>query len=713
MSQLYGANFEQHPMVAPLWQKLEGIQQHLEQLDTAVNAILKHLNISVPGVPASNGDFSTAVTNYADPSDIEISSEPYKYKPLSLEQAEIRVLVLKNARNDEDEIQGSLVNLSLEGRRSVGSNPYNALSYTWGEPKMDQRIIIDGHPLFITQNLESSLRHLRRKARTAAASTGVAAKPIPWWIDQICRLFVLKELFPTGLTSLTGINQADIEERGNQVSLMRRIYKNALYVQVWLGDTMPGSALAMELAMKIGRPPARGPGEKEVVYSSYSEEEVAQHWKSLRLLFSQPWWDRSWIRQELALGSRANVAWGEHTVPFEAISQAAMAIEYADSLGHQISGLDDDQESQETKSDGIIATNFYHQAKGLRTLRKNTHSGHTFLPLPELLMHSRFCMATDQRDKVYSMLGLADPEVYRLRADYHLDLPEVLKSAARAVLPQKKGLRLLGACQNTERRHGLPSWVPNLVDGWKYYPFEPEDSRHFISTTESSVEFDQDTMLVKGFMFDFVTEMCDILVPMNATTEQLDAVFEAWQEFALEGVKQENLKGKMPGGRPSLQVEKEKFWLSFLSTDRMAGRFLRYSADDRTKLLPEEDSGLKLEYMGLNLKLAQSYLMPESADTTLHPLRRIRAALKKFGSGRRLGLCAKTQVLILLPGDAQVGDEVTVFRGASFPYILRKAHGPGGHDRVLVGESFMPEEGSNAAISMAHAMTTMDAIRVI
>lgn len=124
---------------------------------------------------------------------------------------------------------------------------------------------------------------------------------------------------------------------------MRRIYKSAFYVQVWLGESAEGSALAMDLVTKIGRPPIRGPGEKEVSYPSFSENEVRQHWQSLRLLFSQPWWERCWIRQEVSLGARTQVYWGEHKVDFGVISQAVMAIEYADSLGHQLLGTHDNE----------------------------------------------------------------------------------------------------------------------------------------------------------------------------------------------------------------------------------------------------------------------------------------------------------------------------------------------------------------------------------
>ncbi|KAK5050508.1 hypothetical protein LTR84_003789 [Exophiala bonariae] len=673
-------------MVAPLWQKLETLEQHLDRLDLAVNTIMKHLNITIPG---SASDTVQKVTLGSDAGD-KVSSPtltgPYKYKVLDHGKAEIRVLALNGTNDESQEISGSLVHISLEDKQTSAVKRYNALSYTWGEPKMNRRIVIDGHIFFVTQNLENALRQMRTRASRTAGISG------------------------------DGINQADIEERANQVMLMRRIYKSALYVEVWLGEAVEGSALAMDLINKIGRPPIRGPGQKEVLYPEFSEAEVRQHWDSVRLLMTQPWWERSWIRQEIALGVRTQVFWGEYSVDFDTLSQAVMAIEYADSLGHNIPGAAVDRTKQ-SPSDQLVNLSFYHHARGIRTLRKNTHRGHAFLALPELLLHSRYCKATDERDKIYSMIGLADMEIYRLSPDYQLSLHEVLKSTARAILPKKKGLRLLGACQNPDRNHNLPSWAPNLVDHWKYHPFEPDDSQHFISTAEPQVEFDNDAMLVKGVIFDSVSQLCKEKVPTDPTPEEFDDVYAAWHRFAEEALAAGHLDESRFKSLPSINRNKEFFWLHFLSTNRTTSRYLKYSDDDKTVLLPEREDGVKMEYMGLNLKLARRYLLPGSSDLELHPLRRIRAALKKYGAGRQLGLCADQKTLVLLPGDARPGDLVAVFRGASFPYVLRKVPkdiGSADQDEtVLVGEAFLPEDGFNMAFSFGNRATSSDVIRVI
>jgi hypothetical protein len=189
MAHHFGANYENHPMVAPLWQKLEGIEQHLDRLDQAVNAILKHLNITLPDTDTKIGDSASPTAE--EPATAKVSDELYKYKALDLGRSEIRLLALSNSSNDEDELKGALVHISLETPQIKTLKRYTALSYTWGEPKMDRCIVIDGHPLFVTKNLESALRQMRKTASKSPVNARPPLSQSLWWIDQICMLLAL------------------------------------------------------------------------------------------------------------------------------------------------------------------------------------------------------------------------------------------------------------------------------------------------------------------------------------------------------------------------------------------------------------------------------------------------------------------------------------------------------------------------------------------
>ncbi|THV45125.1 hypothetical protein BGAL_0527g00020 [Botrytis galanthina] len=127
-----------------------------------------------------------------------MSSTRELYHPLK--DGEIRVLRIEPGTFD-DPIHCALSPCLLD------DNPtYQALSYTWGDPSIRAPIKVDGHVFMATTNLESALRYLRDTEITRVL-----------WVDAVC------------------INQEDIPERGMQVQQMRRIYKNAKDVLIWLG----------------------------------------------------------------------------------------------------------------------------------------------------------------------------------------------------------------------------------------------------------------------------------------------------------------------------------------------------------------------------------------------------------------------------------------------------------------------------------------------
>jgi hypothetical protein len=136
------------------------------------------------------------------------------YRPL--EPGDGRLVHLAPGKHDDPII------CFLEPFHTRDPPPYVALSYVWGDPKITAPISVDGHVLQVTTNLEAALRHLRRhkKSRTL-------------WIDAIA------------------INQSDVEERSQQVTLMADIYRNAKSVTIWLGPADAYSAIIFRYMNKI------------------------------------------------------------------------------------------------------------------------------------------------------------------------------------------------------------------------------------------------------------------------------------------------------------------------------------------------------------------------------------------------------------------------------------------------------------------------------
>ena len=83
---------------------------------------------------------------------------------------------------------------------------YEAISYTWGEPTRTSQVLIDGKVFLVTTNLFLALQRCMRLLKKRFL-----------WADAIC------------------INQEDLEERNQQVALMKDIYQHADSVLVHLG----------------------------------------------------------------------------------------------------------------------------------------------------------------------------------------------------------------------------------------------------------------------------------------------------------------------------------------------------------------------------------------------------------------------------------------------------------------------------------------------
>lgn len=159
------------------------------------------------------------------------------YGKLDTSQKEIRLLELECCEDDNSgPVRCTLVKSTIEGNL-----PYEALSYVWGDSANPIPVSINGHTLHITRNLDTTLRHLRRRssyrdATDAGSDTPAANLPIGTrriWVDALC------------------INQNDVQERGEQVKLMFDLYSHAARVLIWLGEAQDESDLAMDLIYQL------------------------------------------------------------------------------------------------------------------------------------------------------------------------------------------------------------------------------------------------------------------------------------------------------------------------------------------------------------------------------------------------------------------------------------------------------------------------------
>ncbi|KAH8665022.1 heterokaryon incompatibility protein-domain-containing protein [Tricladium varicosporioides] len=652
--------------------RLNALEKRIQNIENSLNTILGMFNM-----PTLN---PLPVTPFPVP-DLTIppSTAPYTYTPLNPLNHEIRVLVVYSSESDDDPIMCSFVPVSLEADQGAGVvedrgrelhvlGNFKALSYTWGSMTDMKSIILEGHLFPVTNNLHSAMLRLRNLTRDEGAKSTIV--PSYWWIDAIC------------------IDQNNIEERNEQVTLMTRIYKKSSGVHIWLGESAQDSDLAMDLVNLIGDAKPIGPGDKLVTYPNHGIVEKIKHWEALTALFQRPYWNRVWVRQEVATPKMAVVSCGDRTCGFDKITMMAELLNVLNEqlgyqpLQHKVLKIED--AASATKNMG---TSCYARASTLAKLRLAAGNSMymqttNYMELKDLLFQTRACDATDLRDKVFSMLGLVDPEIYNIKPDYRLSLHETIVSAAQCIISKTQNLDLLSACQNLEKVHGLPSWAPNLLDDWKCQPFETTTVQTWKQDMRGATDFifvfeggGECVLRTKGRKDGKIVAISEDSPNPFDSLAKLDDLYAKWKNFVRISCKKLNYKKDSQ----EMQVMESKFlskksdqwWLWLISGWNDIAYEFRYADDGRT-LLPDQ-----VPAYNQDKKMVESVLLPDAGDETAVEMtgkRKIYENLRKYGIGRTVAILEGGHVAFV-PKGSIVGDDYCSFRNTSFAYILRKQKG--------------------------------------
>ena len=261
---------------------------------------------------------------------------------------------------------------------------FAALSYTWGDPNDTRTILVDGYPVLIRSNLEAALRQLRRKVPIRQG--------LRIWIDAVC------------------INQEDICERNREVKRMRSIYKNACDVVVWLGKEEDDSSKAMEMIRVLAKSCEDGSDLELKQRILQSPDTFGQGvWRGLGQLLKRGYWDRVWIIQELSMGNpRTPILCGSSMVSWSELYSAVYVFgsKHMDALFGNV--------EREYAKAGEKSYSGLNRNKVIHFWAEQSVQGHAqpqYMPLLDL---GRKAFATNERDRVYGLLGLLPADVTSL-----------------------------------------------------------------------------------------------------------------------------------------------------------------------------------------------------------------------------------------------------------------------------------------------------------
>jgi hypothetical protein len=293
--------------------------------------------------------------------------ETFSYEPL--QERHIRVLEIESLPHASDIISCRCIHVSLNDR----SQKYVAVSYTWGSDQKPCQLLVNGRILSITQ----SVHDIFQSKIMAEAGTRL-------WIDAVC------------------INQEDLNEKASQVGVMRDIYSNAESTRVWLGPRSEDSDFAIgfteELFSILSIFQIR---ETNLVAYDYATKypEGAPEWVALAHLLERPWFTRTWVIQEVALATHAEIVCGDTTLSWDTLEQVIHQLVDLGFAG--IVGTTNDNDLRILHSPpGLV------KVEKLCDLRKRIRAQE---PRSILGLTVRFSSSrtTEQSDKIYGVLGLA------------------------------------------------------------------------------------------------------------------------------------------------------------------------------------------------------------------------------------------------------------------------------------------------------------------
>ena len=585
------------------------------------------------------------------------SPSVFQHKPIGFLR-DIRLLFIAPHQSHTSDIWCSTYQVAFSENPS-----YQALSYTWGDNQLTRTIFCDGKRLAVTENLYLALRKLRDTHPF-----------VPLWIDAVC------------------IDQSNVSERTKQVRLMKQIYQKAEQVIIWLGEEVETDREAFATLDNLNRfflDFGNDQRNWSVIKGIDSLGDSLQHlnltapgWKALSTLFQRPWFTRAWVVQEAAISSRVIVTCGRQTIPWKILSRVVSSLYRR----------------------GIIPTfhQYIHNDYGFHRVDViSSIQAISNYSLIDLLNSNRFCDATDPRDKVFAMIGIArDGKTCGIMPDYTMKTTEVYQAVALYLLKSDHPTTTLSfagdtSVHRTPTQAELPTWVPDWSQRFGRHPFAPPYFAAGNTTAMFRLSKSQKHLTVSGKIIDTVTtvdafkDRCTHDENMDDDTGQRKNEVGAWlMDNYMELARSIS---NYPTGEPIEEV----LWRTWTCNRTFEGT------------TPLASFGQAFTALQTCLKMSSSAAEIVQTDPETNAYWQalsLQASSFIAATNRwalRLNLCVtKNKYLGHVPITANAGDLICVILGAGAPFVIRPD--PTGNTYQLIGECYVHGMMNGEAMRMPH-----------
>ncbi|KAI9159002.1 ankyrin and HET domain-containing protein [Paramyrothecium foliicola] len=542
-----------------------------------------------------------------------INNKPHEFVPLTGPR-QTRILHLDPSSVTSIRITGRLETVDLDAKPS-----YEALSYEWGSPDKDSLLHLDdGTAISITGSLHHALRDIRHED----ASRGARAL----WVDAAC------------------INQADIEELQTQVAMMGSIYRQASRVVTYIGPEKDDSAEGIRLATKLHHHCTSLNGKSDPRVNS-SDGLVSlglpplsnRHWKPLRALILRTWASRCWCAQEFLLNENLLMLCGRTPIPDWRLMPEIVQFVFDRLLSpFFLPGSDKDPNSMRECLSSLGRLRRYIVYQGAQ------------LNLLDLLNRCHPFRASDPRDKVYSVLGLAsDADIVKIKIDYTCTPEQLYVAVAARIVETDPNLEILYGNLHTKSL-ALPSWVPD----WSTWHFGSNGAA--CACDYASGGLMPPELRVRGPKLDVTGCLVDRIASLS---QPLGPLYKNYDQRATS-TRQEWLRREMANFRARPGSDSDE-WI-----DPFAA-FWRTLIGDIT--FDEEPA--QADYAAYFH--AHLHVREDSARAVKSMAREFCDAVRRRSRYRRLALTKRDARYGAVPETAAVGDWVCMFNGGEHLFVVR------------------------------------------
>ncbi|WYZ36049.1 hypothetical protein EsH8_X_000696 [Colletotrichum jinshuiense] len=511
-------------------------------------------------------------------------------RPIRLEPEHIRLLELKSATKRFDPIRCSLRTVPLGQALD-----YEAISYVWGDKSPAKIVEVDGADVQVTSNLFDVLLNIRRQDSVRTV-----------WIDALC------------------INQEDLGERCDQISIMGHIYREASGVLIYLGNEWDGLRIACEyLELAAQREDAHFAPSLQPHLEVRGQNISTPYLRdNLFRLFSSAWFSRVWTVQEFVLARKTTFLCGATIVDAQMEALNAM-----------------------------------------RTFPKAT----SFL---ETLHHCRQRRCTNPRDKIYGMLGMEfKGQASCLQPNDDISVEQLFVDVAREQLEQTRTLDVLSCVVPGKRRTslGIPSYVPDWTLKTKNILTHHLSIDHLMTLPHYNAS--------GGFPAEFHIGSGNRALTKGIAIDRIEALGPACffsdlasrgqaKDYVNEARRLAGLPGRPPESLEAATARELEFWRTLCGN-------LAVHVGEKSRDWRAADPAVDYESY---LQWSDIVNRVPSADPQLDNRPAFEDALLATLSARRVMRTRKGHFGMVAP-DSHPGDVVMILAGGRVPYVLHEELG--------------------------------------